>query len=54
MDSLLVILLAVPLISAVSGAFVPEKLAKGWALLFSLITFVVSIIIAACAAGCRR
>ena len=36
-----------PLISAVTGAFVPEKLARMWALLFSLATFVVSIIIAA-------
>src|SRR4051812_38948511 len=47
MDSLwLILLLAVPLAGAILGAFVPTSLARGWALLVSLLTFVVSLMLA--------
>ena len=39
----LILLLLVPLIGAVVGAFIPVALAKGWALLVSLVTLVISI-----------
>ena len=46
MPSLLLILLLVPLAGAVIGAFLPKgKAARGWALLVSLATFAVSVVI---------
>ncbi|MDB5293328.1 MAG: proton-translocating NADH-quinone oxidoreductase, chain [Phycisphaerales bacterium] len=47
----LILLLAVPLIGAVVGAFIPEASARGWALMVSLLTLVVSIILGAILAG---
>jgi NADH-quinone oxidoreductase subunit M len=46
MDSLLIILLLVPLIGAAVGAFVPAATARMWALVVSLATFVISVILA--------
>src|SRR6202041_1722542 len=42
----LILLLLVPLVGAVVGAFVPAALAKGWALVVSLVTLAISIEIA--------
>ncbi|MDB5333816.1 MAG: hypothetical protein JWP03_4967, partial [Phycisphaerales bacterium] len=39
----LILLLTVPLIGALVGAYVPEGSARGWALLVSLVTLLVSI-----------
>jgi NADH-quinone oxidoreductase subunit M len=41
----LILLLTVPLIGALVGAYVPEGSARGWALLISLVTLLVSIIL---------
>jgi NADH-quinone oxidoreductase subunit M len=41
----LILLLTVPLIGALVGAYVPEGSARGWALLVSLVTLLVSIIL---------
>lgn len=40
---LLILLLAVPLVGALIGAFLPDCSARGWALLVSFVTFVISI-----------
>jgi NADH-quinone oxidoreductase subunit M len=45
-DIWLILLLLVPLVGAVVGAFIPVALAKGWALLVSLVTLAISIVIA--------
>src|SRR5580658_10468680 len=42
----LILLLLIPLLGAVVGAFVPTNLARGWALLVSLLTLGISIFIA--------
>jgi NADH-quinone oxidoreductase subunit M len=42
-DTILIYLLAIPLLGAIIGAFVPSRLARSWALLVSLLTAAVGV-----------